>query len=569
MKLSLKYKTAILLILIVIIGGGVATYVHINNRIQARFEEMKTRAFSMGQVIGLMFAEQLLTGQPVNTNLRIQIEVWLKEIPHARFLKVYNGAGEQIFGTELNSNKQPDYKLTARQFEKAMRTSQQQVVRLVTEENILDMLVPIKLFRTDFGLVRLGFDTAHFQKERNSIIYWNSLTGAFLILITFYIGNFFAGLIIDPISKLEETSQKFGTGNLNARANISTGDEIERLGDNFNMMADSLQERIEDLKTIQDLNRRISAQLRPEDLQDQIISILRETWRPRHIALLLFENDNTKLKLAAGLNVSIPHTWKRSNDFKLFNLLGSIDSWRRINNRNSLELLEPVLDFDEDEQLEEVVAFKLETNAHELGYLLLTQEERFSDEELNLLVIMSQQIKIALENAHHYMRAVTDELTGLYNRRFLDLQLKKESADPDAQPLSLLMIDIDDFKIYNDTYGHPAGDEVLEKLAKVFHHQVRTTDVKGTARKLDTVARYGGEEFTVILPKTNLENAIKVGERIRKAVQDIDHFEQQVTISLGAAVAKENEEPLSLLKRADSALYKAKKEGKNQICEAK
>ncbi len=568
MKLSLKYKTAILLILIVIIGGGVATYVHINNRIQARFEEMKTRAFSMGQVIGLMFAEQLLTGQPVNLNLKIQMEVWLKEIPHARFLKVYNASGEQIFGAKLNHNSQPDFKLTSEHFKKAMRTSQKQVVRLVPEENILDMLIPIKLFRTDFGLVRLGFDTAHFQKERNNIIYWNSLTGAILILVTFYIGNFFAGLIVDPISKLEKTSQEFGAGNLNARAAISTGDEIERLGENFNMMADSLQERIEDLKTIQSLNRRISAQLRPEDLQDQIISILRETWRPPHIALLLFENNNKELKLAAGLNVSIPRTWERSSDFKLFNLLGSIDSWRRISNRNSLELLESVLDFDENEQLEEVVAFKLETNAHELGYLLLTQKERFSEEELNLLVIMSQQIKIALENAHHYMRAVTDELTGLYNRRFLDLQLKKESADPEALPLALLMIDIDDFKIYNDTYGHPAGDEVLEKLAEVFHHQVRTTDVKGTARKLDTVARYGGEEFTVILPRTNLEDAVNVGERIRKAVQDINHFEQQVTISLGAAVAKENEEPLSLLKRADSALYKAKKKGKNQICEA-
>lgn len=566
MKLSLKYKTAILLVVIVIVGGGVATYSHITNRIQARFEEMQTRAFSMGQVIGLMFAEQLLTGQPVGTNLRIQMQVWLQEIPHARFLFVYDSEGQKIFSTTLNNETTLNLKLDPEHFQKAMRGSQKQIARLIPEQSILDMLIPIKLFRTDFGLIRLGFDTKHFQAERNAIIYWNTLAGTFFIVITFYIGNLFTGLIINPIRKLEQTSRQFGSGNLSARTDIKTGDEIERLGKNFNQMADRLQERIEDLKTIQKLSRKISARLRPEDLQDQIISVLRETWQPKHIALILFRNNHTRLETVAGLNVSREKSWQRSTDYKLFNLLSTLNDWKIIDNLNSLELLAPVLDLKKKENLNEVIVFPLETEAHKLGYLLLTQDAKFSENEINLLVIMVQQIKIALENAHHYMNAVTDELTGLYNRRFLDLQIKKELADPDSKPVGLLMIDIDNFKQYNDTYGHPAGDEVLEKLAEVFHRQVRTTDVKGTARKLDTVARYGGEEFTVILPRTDLKNSVAVAERIRAAVENIDDFEEKITISLGATISDNADTPNSLLQRADRALYEAKEKGKNRVC---
>ncbi|MFP4687424.1 MAG: diguanylate cyclase [bacterium] len=554
------------MVVIVIVGGGVATYSHITNRIQARFEEMQTRAFSMGQVIGLMFAEQLLTGQPVGTNLRIQMQVWLQEIPHARFLFVYDSEGQKIFSTTLNNETTLNLKLDPEHFQKAMRGSQKQIARLIPEQSILDMLIPIKLFRTDFGLIRLGFDTKHFQAERNAIIYWNTLAGTFFIVITFYIGNLFTGLIINPIRKLEQTSRQFGSGNLSARTDIKTGDEIERLGKNFNQMADRLQERIEDLKTIQKLSRKISARLRPEDLQDQIISVLRETWQPKHIALILFRNNHTRLETVAGLNVSREKSWHRSTDYKLFNLLSTLNDWKIIDNLNSLELLAPVLDLKKKENLNEVIVFPLETEAHKLGYLLLTQDAKFSENEINLLVIMVQQIKIALENAHHYMNAVTDELTGLYNRRFLDLQIKKELADPDSKPVGLLMIDIDNFKQYNDTYGHPAGDEVLEKLAEVFHRQVRTTDVKGTARKLDTVARYGGEEFTVILPRTDLKNSVAVAERIRAAVENIDDFEEKITISLGATISDNADTPNSLLQRADRALYEAKEKGKNRVC---
>jgi diguanylate cyclase (GGDEF)-like protein len=158
-----------------------------------------------------------------------------------------------------------------------------------------------------------------------------------------------------------------------------------------------------------------------------------------------------------------------------------------------------------------------------------------------------------------------DGLTEVYNHRFFHQILAAELARADRfhRPLSLLMIDADYFKEYNDTHGHQAGDEALKKLTWIF---------KRFRRTYDSVARYGGEEFAIILPETNKETAIVVGERIRKEVLATSFPgeetlpTQHLTISLGLATY-----PLdaaskdALIKIADTALYKAKKLGKNRL----
>ncbi|MGM0380859.1 MAG: diguanylate cyclase domain-containing protein [bacterium] len=560
---------AILLSIIVIVGGGLATYVHIQSQIQARFEEIKTRAYSMGQVIGLQFSDPLLTGGTVEERLEIQMNVWLSEIPNTRFLIVYNSEGKKIFTTFLeNSEENYDLDLPGTAIGKLLAGSRSSISRRLDNKQVLDMLIPIRLFRTDFGVVRLGFDVSHFEAERQQMYYRYGLAGSLLLVIIFYVSHLLAGFLIKPIERLETITTRFGEGDLKARADISTGDEIQRLGKNFNQMADNLQEKIEDLHTIQELNRKISAKLRPEDLHDHIVNVIKETWQLQHIALLMFEKDNF-LKMKAGLNVPRDKTWKKKQNSKIFNLLDAEGFCRRHQSKKSRDCLRPVLGLNEEQPLKEVLSFKLVSGSTPLGYLLLARETcSFSEDELNLLKILTHQIKIALDNARHYTRAVTDELTDLYNRRFFDLQLKKSIDDPDSQPVSLAMIDIDNFKHYNDTYGHPAGDEVLEKLGDTFKKQVRTVDTHGTARRLDLVARYGGEEFCIILPSTNNENACSVADRIRQSVEDINHFEEQITISVGIATSREGETADKLLLRADEALYKAKREGKNQVCPA-
>jgi diguanylate cyclase (GGDEF)-like protein len=147
----------------------------------------------------------------------------------------------------------------------------------------------------------------------------------------------------------------------------------------------------------------------------------------------------------------------------------------------------------------------------------------------------------------------------------MELESEIDQARHNGKDLSLAMIDIDDFKEYNDTYGHPAGDEVLKKVAAVFRNEVRTSDLKKASRETDTLARYGGEEFCIILPSTDLEGAEAVGQRIVESVESVDEFERTVTISMGIAEFRNGESKRELIERADKALYRAKNNGKNQV----
>jgi diguanylate cyclase (GGDEF)-like protein len=178
---------------------------------------------------------------------------------------------------------------------------------------------------------------------------------------------------------------------------------------------------------------------------------------------------------------------------------------------------------------------------------------------------LNEKHEIEALNKKLYKRAHEDYLTGLLNRGALEDRLYHliEMAKRDKAVLSIVMIDIDFFKQVNDNYGHIEGDNVLTKLAKVFTHSSRTSDVVG---------RYGGEEFIILMPHTNKEEAIKGAERVRLNVQN--HFNsryENLTISAGVTTVKPIQEvdvkelATKLFKECDEALYVAKKSGRNKV----
>lgn len=166
------------------------------------------------------------------------------------------------------------------------------------------------------------------------------------------------------------------------------------------------------------------------------------------------------------------------------------------------------------------------------------------------------------------MQALSDQLTGLYNRRYFMNQIEQQvgRARRYEQPLSLLMIDVDFFKCFNDTHGHPAGDELLASLGQLLRDQIRDSDF---------AARYGGEEFVIVMPETGREGALPLARRICESVSEhpFRHREKQpggkVTISAGVACFPTDAHSAEqLIQKADQALYKAKREGKNRVCRA-
>ena len=172
---------------------------------------------------------------------------------------------------------------------------------------------------------------------------------------------------------------------------------------------------------------------------------------------------------------------------------------------------------------------------------------------------------------HNYHRsmelAVTDALTGLYNRRYMTnhLETLQKSAIQDYKPVSLLILDIDFFKKVNDTHGHDVGDEILKQFSGRMIKSVRG---------IDLACRYGGEEFVVVMPDTDLAVALGVAERLRREVADLpfkvpaSDLQLDVSCSIGVAMSMESESSEGLIKRADEALYQAKRDGRNRVVTA-
>lgn len=176
---------------------------------------------------------------------------------------------------------------------------------------------------------------------------------------------------------------------------------------------------------------------------------------------------------------------------------------------------------------------------------------------------LNQQLLAQVQRADALNRtlselATTDPLTGLNNRRAFDnsLQLELAIVERRSTPLSLLVLDVDHFKKVNDTFGHEAGDKVLQGIANV---------LSGCARVIDSVARVGGEEFAVILPNTDAEGAQEVAERMRIAVAQSNWLGQPTTISIGCATLQAKEDAVGVYARADAALYAAKAAGRNRV----
>ncbi len=162
-------------------------------------------------------------------------------------------------------------------------------------------------------------------------------------------------------------------------------------------------------------------------------------------------------------------------------------------------------------------------------------------------------------NARLESLATTDGMTGLANHRAFQELLAKEKARSDREGLSLalLLLDVDHFKDFNDTFGHPAGDELLRQFAKLLQEKVRV---------LDHVARYGGEEFGVILPNCSSDDAMKLAERLRSAIAIHEFPHRSITVSIGVAYyPEENENYPNVIERADRALYVAKMSGRNRV----
>ncbi len=217
-------------------------------------------------------------------------------------------------------------------------------------------------------------------------------------------------------------------------------------------------------------------------------------------------------------------------------------------------------------KLEEFVIAPLWSKDNPLGIIEVDNcitRKPITEEDIKILTMFINQAAGAIENSKVFedtlIKAHTDSLTGLWNYGYFQYRLDEELIRAKAQnyKISVMMLDIDDFKKFNDTFGHQEGDKVLRRIGEI---------LKDNSRKIDIVARYGGEEFALILPYTDKEEAKIIGERIRKAIEEAKIVNTNFTVSIGiSSFPQDTLQKDELIRKADLALYRAKREGKNKV----
>jgi diguanylate cyclase (GGDEF)-like protein len=211
-----------------------------------------------------------------------------------------------------------------------------------------------------------------------------------------------------------------------------------------------------------------------------------------------------------------------------------------------------------------LAAVPMVTRDKVVGVLTITAgaPDSFTGNSVELLQLIANTMAMDIENIRLRRLSVTDKLTGAYNREFLATQLpaSMQEAEEQGEPLSIAVLDVDHFKRVNDTHGHDVGDKVLAEIAN---------RMRETSRARDMLVRYGGEEFLLLLPTANLAKAEEIANRVRRQLQDrvIEVGDHQLDIRISAGVAEyvHGESPSDLFRRADTALYSAKENGRNRV----
>ena len=359
-------------------------------------------------------------------------------------------------------------------------------------------------------------------------------------------------------------ARKLAAGDFSAQVPTAGRDEFAALGEEFNKMSGELERRLAELSQergrVQSSMRRLGEAVASNLDRDALLELVVRT-------------------AVDGVGADVGRACVRVNG------TGALDERSRVGNLHGLETALQSVETDalSSGSARETTVGEATAIAHPLrgadalnevvGVVSVARNGPFTTGDRELFSYLAGQVARSMENVELHettaRRSVTDELTGLSNRRAFDdaLAAEVERSKRFGTDLGLVLIDIDDFKLVNDTYGHPQGDVVLREVARV---------LRESSREVDHPARYGGEELAAVLPGTDLEGAFNRAERVREQIAGLriprlDGGEAlTVTVSCGVAAARGvDAEGRGLVQSADRALYEAKRSGKNKTVRAR
>ncbi|MEW6233333.1 MAG: diguanylate cyclase [Chloroflexota bacterium] len=431
------------------------------------------------------------------------------------------------------------------------------------QERVLGMLV------TDFSLAEVDRQAATTLGE---LLFWALATMAGVIGVAV---GFVHLLVTRRLDHFLRVIRAIGAGDLDRRTGLAGGDEIGELAASFDQMVQRMAIKTRELEALNTVAAAVSSSLELDVVLNAALNEVLKVPGVDAVAIHVVEQGRLPLRAYRGIPTelvalvdgepvegSLPALVLRSGEPVTM----------------SLDPKELPSEIARQADLQAAVAsgfqtfacFPLKAEGEVVGVMPVASRQRhdFTPEDVALLKAIGNEVGMAIQNARLHEEtkrlAITDGLTGLYNHRHFYQVLEAELARVaryDTQ-LSLLMVDIDHFKQYNDAYGHLAGDRLLQDLARL---------LTGLTREVDTVARYGGEEFVVVLPHTSKAGALALAERLRVSVESqlLPGSPSGTRISISAGVATHPLDAVTaeeLIHAADTALYQAKRSGKNKVC---
>src|SRR5438270_4494625 len=324
------------------------------------------------------------------------------------------------------------------------------------------------------------------------------------------------------------------------------------------------RKRARQLEAINTIAQQSTAVMDLEDLLARVCSVIQLAFQVSHVSLLLREESDLVMRAHQGTLTPCTPPGQR--------FPASQEPWSSVIATSGRVIDKDVSTIPEPRRLFYEAASRMSipliSFGQTLGVLTLHSSEKnaFRESELQSLESVADICANSIQNAHYVERvkqlAYLDGLTGIFNRRFFELRIIEEieRARRYGTGLAVIMADIDHFKGLNDEFGHLLGDEVLRQVSCIFHQQVR---------KIDIVCRYGGEEFAILLTQTNAEQAMAIGEKLRRMVasHQFPGVPRTVTISAGVAVFSTHGTLRDeLIRAADNGLYAAKQAGRNRVC---
>lgn len=420
------------------------------------------------------------------------------------------------------------------------------------------------------GILLLEESTQPFEDIVKTVQYSLGVTGAITLAVLVALTLIAATLIVErPVRSLRAGVRQIGEGNLAVRIPVRGRDELADLAGRFNGMAEDLGRNIDELRIknselsmVYSIVEHLTKTINLGELKEIILQTLIDVFSADEVMLLSRlarpESGEILVKTREKKRLGRIHHDGEGGEKPEGIPPDLYDAWLDGELRDSSVTPDG-----------RIVVIAVPIRDRRPVVLLIRRNLPFEAREVNpkLLGALADHIRVAVENARLFTLAITDELTQLFTVRHFRVRMEDAAYErqQNGRSFSLLMLDLDYFKTVNDRFGHPAGDAVLKRVARVLADSIRT---------VDSAYRYGGEEFAVLLPDTNPATAASVADRIR---QDIETLETEVsggvkigvTVSIGVANCPANGESYDdLVAAADAALYAAKRFGRNRVAES-